>query len=113
MSYFKIFSAVFFAVLLALFTYNSIKNYYEKKAIEQVFSDFSKNLRSPASFDFKPKPVSASISSSNTPKQQIKPSKPEKLSEQEQICNFWKQAYSNKNTDHYFNRMQETCSGLN
>lgn len=112
MNYFKIFLVVFLAVFLALFTYNAIKNYYERRAIEQAFSDFTKTLRSPNSFTPKPKSTTVLTNPVTLPQQVTKPTGPQKLSEQQQICNFWKQAYSNKNTDHYFKRMQETCAGL-
>lgn len=111
MNHFKIFVAVFLAVFLALFTYNAIQNYYERRAIEQVFSDFTKSLGSPNSFTPKPKPTTVISNPVTLPQQVTTPTRP-KLSEQQQICNFWKQAYSNKNTDHYFKRMQETCAGL-
>lgn len=104
MKEFRIFLVVFSAVFLALLFYNALSNYYQNKAIEQAFSDFTKNIKS-----FSPPPVYTPASI-----QQPKPApKPvvidKKLSEAQQVCDFWKQAYNNENNDKHFQRVRETC----
>lgn len=113
MKEFKVFIAAFFAFLCALMTYRLIVNYHEQKAIEQVFNEFINNTRSPKTFEFtSPKqPSTRSKSASNQLLESAKKSEAEqkKLSETEQVCNFWKQAYNNENNDKHHQRVLETC----
>lgn len=111
MKEFKIFIMVFFAFLSALTSYRLIVNYYEQKALEQVLKDFIENTRSPKSFDFtSPKPTTLKPTLPQPAKPQTKPTlEQKKLSETEQICAFWKQAYNNENSDKHHQRVLETC----
>ncbi|MDD4864852.1 MAG: hypothetical protein PHE38_12695 [Alishewanella agri] len=108
MKEFRIFLVVFSAVFFALLIYNALSNYYQNKAIEQALSDFTQNIKSLSS------PPVSTQATIHRPKPSPKPvSKPvvidKKLSEAQQICDFWKQAYNNENNDKHYQRVRETC----
>lgn len=106
----KIFAAVFAAVLFALISYNLFDRYLEHKAIEHAINELRSSPNSLFNLKPAPRPVQSTLtppSAPQVPKPVQKQSK--KLSDAEQICNFWKQAYSNENTDKHYQRMVETC----
>ena len=111
MKEFKIAAAVFVAVFLALVSYNLLDRYLTYKATKHALTEFNSFLKS----NSQQRPLRQAQprqqpQQASTPNPTVESNKFKPLTEEEQICNFWKDAYNNDNTDRNWQRVTEFCA---